>query len=120
MNKLVILNLGKGDLNKGFSSVNAQLFEDGNPIGFQLTGSLPASPELIELYKRWQLLYKLIYESFYPSPCWRENPNHEEIEIEHDDITNVSFIEFSHLCHELQLELNSWLKSEPFRKIDQK
>ena len=120
MNKLVILNLGKGDLNIGFPSVNAQLFEDGKPIGFQLTGSLPASPELIELYKRWQLLYKLIYESFYPSPCWRENHSHEEIEIEEDDITHVSFIEFSHLCHELQLELNSWLKSEPFRKIDQK
>ncbi len=120
MNKLVILNMGKGDLNRGFPSVNAQLFEVGNPMGFQLTGSLPPAPELIELYKRWQLLYKLIYESFDPSFCWRGNPSQEEIEIEEDDLTNVSFIEFGHLCHELQRELNVWLKSEPFRKIDQK
>lgn len=120
MNKLVVLNLGKGDLNQGFPSVNAQLFEEGNPIPLQLTASLPPAPDLIKLNKRWQLLYKLIYESLYPSPCWRGTNIDEEIEIEEDDITNISIIEFSHLCHELQLELNSWLKSESFRKIDQK
>ncbi|MFB2892957.1 molecular chaperone TorD, partial [Aerosakkonemataceae cyanobacterium BLCC-F50] len=94
MGKLVGLNLGKGDLNRGFPSVTVQLSEDGNSIPLQLTGSLPASPELIALYKRWQLLYKLIYESLYPSGCWRGHEIDEAIEIDEEDITNVSIIEF--------------------------
>ncbi|MFB2895543.1 CHASE2 domain-containing protein [Aerosakkonemataceae cyanobacterium BLCC-F50] len=120
MGKLVRLNLGKGDLNRGFPSVTVQLSEDDNSIPLQLTGSLPASPELIALYERWQLLYKLIYESLYPHGCWRGNESDQEIEIEEEDITNVSIIEFSNLCNELQNTINCWLKSESFRKIDQK
>jgi CHASE2 domain-containing sensor protein len=120
MGKLVGLNLGKGDLNRGFPSVTVQLSEDNNSIPLQLTGSLPASPELIALYERWRLLYKLIYESLYPHGCWRKNESDREIEIEEEDITNVSIIEFSNLCNELQNTINCWLKSESFRKIDQK
>ncbi|OKH32649.1 Chase2 sensor protein [[Phormidium ambiguum] IAM M-71] len=120
MGKLVGLNLGKGDLNRGFPSVTVQLSEDNNSIPLQLTGSLPASPELIALYERWRLLYKLIYESLYPHGCWRKNESDREIEIDEEDITNVSIIEFSNLCNELQNTINYWLKSESFRKIDQK
>lgn len=120
MGKLVGLNLGKGDLNRGFPSVTVQLSEDDNSIPLQLTGSLPASPELIALYKRWQLLYKLIYESLYPSGCWRGHEIDEAIEIDEEDITNVSIIEFDILCNDLQNAINCWLKSESFRKIDQK
>lgn len=120
MGKLVGLNLGKGDLNRGFPSVTVQLSEDNNSIPLQLTGSLPASAELIALYERWRLLYKLIYESLYPHGCWRKNESDREIEIEEEDITNVSIIEFSNLCNDLQNTINCWLKSESFRKIDQK
>jgi CHASE2 domain-containing sensor protein len=120
MSKLVVLNLGKGDLNRGFPSVTAQLCEDGNPVPLQCMGSLPSAPELIELYRRWQLLYKLLYESLYPSSSWCRRSLDEEIEIEEEDITNVSFVEFSNLCNELQNRINSWLKSDSFRNIDQK
>ena len=120
MGKLVVLNLGNGDLNIGFPSVTAQLSEDGNPVPLQCTGSLPPAPELMELYRRWQLLYKLRYESLYPSSSWSRRSIDEEIEIDEEDITNVSFVEFSNLCNELRNRINSWLKSEPFRKIDQK
>ncbi len=120
MGKLVVLNLGKGDFFNGFPSVTAQLSEDGNPVPLQCTGSLPPAPELMELYRRWQLLYRLLYESFYPSFGWRRRGIDEEIEIDEEDITNVSFVEFSNLCNELQNRINSWLKSEPFRNIDQK
>ncbi|HBE18347.1 MAG TPA: Chase2 sensor protein, partial [Cyanobacteria bacterium UBA11367] len=120
MGKLVILNLGKGDFFKGFPSVTAQLSEDGNPVPLQCTGSLPPAAELIQLYRRWQLLYRLLYESFYPSFGWRRRGIEEEIEIDEEDITHFSSVEFSNLCDELQNRINSWLKSEPFRNIDQK
>ncbi|MBE9227020.1 CHASE2 domain-containing protein [Phormidium sp. LEGE 05292] len=120
MGKLVGLNLGKGDLNRGFPSVTVQLSEDENSVPLQLTGSLPAAPELIALYRRWQLLYKLIYESLYCSIFWRKNESDEEIEIEEEDITNVSIVEFDNLCNDLQNTINSWLKSDSFRNIDQK
>jgi CHASE2 domain-containing sensor protein len=120
MGKLVVLNLGMGDLNQGFPSVTAQLSEDGNSVPFQCTGSLPPAPELIQLYRRWWLLYRLLYESFYPSFGWRRRGIEEEIEIDEEDITNVSAVEFDNLCKELQNQINSWLKSEQFRNIDQK
>jgi CHASE2 domain-containing sensor protein len=120
MGKLVVLNLGMGDLNQGFPSVTAQLSEDGNSVPLQCTGSLPPAPELIQLYRRWQLLYRLLYESFYPSFGWRRRGIEEEIEIDEEDITNVSAVEFGNLCNELQNQINSWLKSEQFRNIDQK
>ena len=120
MGKLVVLNLGKGDLNRGFPSVTAQLYEDGNPVHCSGTGSLPAAPELIELYRGWQLLYKLRYESLYRGSSWCCRSLDEEIEIDEEDITNVSFVEFDNLCNELENRINSWLKSDSFRNIDQK
>ena len=119
MGKLAILNLGKGDFFKGFPSVTAQLSEDGNSVPIQCTGSLPPAPELIQLYRRWRLLYRLLYESSYPSFGWRARGIEEEIEIDEEDITNVSNVEFGNLCNELQKRINSWLKSESFRNIDQ-
>ncbi len=123
MSKLVVLNLGKGNLKQGFSSVTASLWEDGNPIAMQFTGSLPAAPELWPLYKRWQLLYQLLYEALYPGSDWRNYADDLEdidIEIDEEDVTNVSSIDFSNLCDDLHKQINSWLKSEPFRHIDQK
>ncbi|MFB2770972.1 CHASE2 domain-containing protein [Pelatocladus sp. BLCC-F211] len=123
MSKLVVLNLGKGNLKQGFPSVTAALWEDGNPIAMQFTGSLPAAPELWSLYKRWQLLYQLLYEALYPGSDWRNYTDDLEdidIEIDEEDVTNVSSIDFSNLCDDLHKQINSWLKSEPFRHIDQK
>lgn len=121
MSKLVVLNLGKGNLKQGFPSVAAQLWEDSNPVPMQFTGSLPAVPELPEIYRRWRLLYQLLQESLYPSLSWRRHLQiNEEIEIEEEDVTNISSIEFSNLCDELHIKINNWLKSEPFRNIDQK
>ena len=119
MSQLVILNLGKGDLKQGFASVAAQLWEDGNPIPMRFTGSLPAAPELIELYRSWQLLYQLLYESIYHRSDWQREVD-EEIEIDEEDVTNISSVEFGGLCDELGKRINLWLESEPFRNIDQK
>ncbi len=123
MSKLVVLNLGKGNLKQGFPSVTAALWEEGNPIAMQFMGSLPPAPEIWSLYKRWQLLYQLLYEALYPSLDWRsytDDLEDTDIEIDEDDVTNVSSVDFSNLCDDLHKQINLWLKSEQFRHIDQK
>ena len=124
MSKLVVFNLGRGDLKRGFPSVTVQLWEEGNPIAMQFIGSLPPAPELWQVYQRWQLLYQLLYEALYPSLGWRKRINKQDeeidIEIDEDDVTNVSSIDFGNLCDDLSKKINTWLKSESFRNIDQK
>jgi CHASE2 domain-containing sensor protein len=122
MSKLVVLNLGKGDLKRGFPSVTVQLWEEDNPIAMQFTGSLPPASSLWQLYRRWQLLYQLLYEALYPSLDWRRylEKQDEEIEIDEEDVTNISSVDFINLCDDLSKGINTWLKSEAFRNIDQK
>ena len=122
MSKLVVLNLGRGDLKRGFPSVTVQLWEESNPIAMQFTGSLPAAPDLWQTYGRWQLLYELLYEALYPTLGWRRRvaDKDEDFEIDEEDVTNISSMDFKSLCDDLSQEINTWLKSEEFRNIDQK
>lgn len=124
MSKLVVLNLGKGDLKLGFPNVTAQLCDstlDKNSIPIQFTGSLPPALQLVELYRRWQMLYKLLYEGLYPNLSWRHSWRvDDDIEIDDEDVTNISSIDFQNLCEDFQIKINIWLKSESFRNIDQK
>lgn len=109
MNKLVVLSLGNGDLHNGFPAVTAQLWEQGDPHPMKFTGCLPASPEIPELYRYWQLLYSALYQRLDLCP---------RIEIDAGDVTNVSSIEFSHLCQRLSDRINIWLNSESFQHIE--
>jgi CHASE2 domain-containing sensor protein len=121
MSKFVVLNLGKGDIKTGFPAVTVQLWDENIALPIQFTGSLPPAPQLAELYRNWQLLYYLLYETPYKNPGWQKRMEIEEnIEIESEDVTNVSSIEFTKLCDELQHGINIWLKSKLFRPIDQK
>lgn len=110
MNELVVLSLGNGDLRKGFETITARLWEPGNPHPIQFTGSLPAAPDLIELYKHWQLLYSALYA---------ERNLSLRIKISAADIKNVSKVEFSDLCQGLSNRINNWFSSESFRNIEQ-
>ena len=124
MSKLVVLNLGKGNLQEGFDGAIAQIYERGqnvNLFSIQFTGSLPPAPELSQLYRRWQMLYNLLYDSFIPDSTWRtEWESDAEIEIESEDVTNISSIEFNHLCEELKKKINIWLNSASFINIEHK
>jgi len=111
MNKLVVLSLGNGDLHNGFPVVTAQLWESNNTYLGKITGSLPAAPEISELYKYWQLLYSALYQRLNLCP---------RIEIDAGDVTNVSEVEFNDLCQGLSDRINIWLNSESFRNIDQR
>ena len=95
MNNLVVLSRGNGDLHKGFPTVTAQRKQSDRPIKF--TGCLPASPEISELYRYWQLLYSALYQRLDLNP---------RIEIDAGDVTNVSSVEFIHLCQRLSNEIN--------------
>ncbi|NDJ21815.1 CHASE2 domain-containing protein [Nostoc sp. B(2019)] len=114
MSKLVVINLGSGDLQSGCPNVTAQLSQavsDRYPTKF--TGGLPPAPEIDQLYRHWQLLYREFYRE-------RSAPSTRAITIEPGGITHFSELEFSDLSQQLKLQLNAWLNSESFLPIDRK
>ena len=123
MSKLVVLNLGKGSLQKGFDSVVAQIYhisERVNAFPIQFTGSLPPAPELTELYRRWQILYNLLYDCSIPDLIWRQQDElDDDIEIEPNDVTNISSVEFHKICEDLKNKINYWLNSSGFVNLEQ-
>jgi CHASE2 domain-containing sensor protein len=117
MSHLVILNLGQGNWQQGCPMVVAQLWMSDDKTPMQMTGSLPAAPELGSLYSRWQGLY----EALYARHSWRKiRVAESDFEIEDDDsyITDVSEVEFQQICQQLNHRLNSWLNTESCRSID--
>jgi CHASE2 domain-containing sensor protein len=110
MSQRVVLSLGMGDLYSGFPAVTVHLWEADDPHPSKFVGSLPAAPEIPDLYRSWQL----VYEALHYRLDW-----HPRIEIEVTDVTNVSEIEFGKLCQRLTDQINTWLNSESFRSIDQ-
>jgi CHASE2 domain-containing sensor protein len=118
MPKLIVLYLGKGDLQQGFPTVTAQFWESEELTPMQFTGSLPAIPSLDKIYQRWQLLY----ESLYNNLAWRRTTAHPEFEIDEEDeeITNISHVEFQDVSQDLKNQLNRWLSSDSFLSIERK
>ena len=119
MRKLVVLNLGRGDLQNGFPFVIAGLQSEGNLQGRQFTGSLPAATELSECYRRWQMLYELLYQARSLNIRRHQPPPiDEEIGIDEADVTCVSEADFFDVSQELQNRIDTWLDSEDFRHIE--
>jgi WD40 repeat protein len=112
----IVINLGSGDLDRGFKSVTAQIWTQGNPYPEQFTGSLRAAPHLIELYRNWQAIYQALCSRLVMlSPTIEED---DELEIDDAGITQVSQISFDEVCQTLQESFNTWLNGEEFLKID--
>lgn len=119
MSKLVVLNLGKGTLQDGFPHVSVQLQDENKSSWKQFQGSLPAAPNIIDLYRRWQLLYDLIYEARSINIGLRNSQFiDEDIIIDNADITHISDAEFYQVCEELQNQIDNWLDAEEFRNIE--
>ena len=114
--KLAILNLGPGSLETGFKAVTLRLFaEEGSGSGrrlIQAAGSLPAAPELCDLYRKWQLLYSLMSERF------RTYTPTRELEFEESEVTHVSEADLSQLGREFQEHIDRWFDADEFRAID--
>ncbi|MDJ0736013.1 MAG: CHASE2 domain-containing protein [Nostocaceae cyanobacterium] len=113
---LLIFNLGKGNWQQGFPSVIAQLWETDSLTPIQFVGSLPANLELPQIYKRWQLLYCALSSRLRSVRGVRN----QEIEFESEDITHISDTEFSKICQELEHQINIWLNTESFQKIERR
>ena len=120
MGKLVILNLGKGNLHLGFPFVTIQIQKEGDFQRSLVQGSLPPAPGIVELTQRWQLLYKLIYSSRRINHNFRHSqPQDKDIKIDDTDVTHISDVDFSNVCNNLEIQVNSWLSADGFRKIEQ-
>jgi WD40 repeat protein len=129
MTKTVIINLGSGDLYKGFPRVTVQLWTAGSSRPQQFIGTLPAAPNLVELYRNWQLVYRGLCgclaggqrENFSPLIT---NSSIDlplavgQLKISDTGITNFSQVDFDELCQQLQTSLNFWLMSEGFLPIE--
>ncbi|MBW4593428.1 MAG: CHASE2 domain-containing protein [Brasilonema angustatum HA4187-MV1] len=117
MNRLVVLSLGQGNLYEGFPVVTAYIGEEDNIYRMKFSASLPAAPEIPELYRNW----KSLYSAFYYRPFLRLGVQEidDTFEIEEDSITNISEVDIQELCEQLYKCLNRWLNSVEFRKIEQ-
>ncbi|MGB3754849.1 MAG: CHAT domain-containing protein [Rivularia sp. (in: cyanobacteria)] len=119
MSKSVVINLGNSDLYGGCEQVTAQLWVSGHPLPEQFVGSLPPAPHLIELYQRWQFMYRSFYDCInlrFRSLSFED----DEIEIDQSDVTNISDVTLNDLSQHLRLNINAWLKSEEFLNIERK
>lgn len=107
---LVVISLGVGSLQSGFTAVTVHLWDQSSPYPMKFVGRLPAAPEIAATYQAWQLLYTALCHRLALSP---------RIEVNSADVTNVSEAEFSELCQRLTEQINHWLNAESFRAIDQ-
>ena len=111
MSRLVVINLGEGNLRSGYPNVTVQIATENESPSGQFRGGLPADPKLEQLYKNWQLLYREFYRE-------QNSRSVRGIEIESGGVTQFSSVEFRHLGQQLEAQLNVWLNSESFRAID--
>ncbi|MEG3955892.1 pentapeptide repeat-containing protein [Microcoleus sp. herbarium2] len=105
---LVILTLGTGDFEKGFASVTAQIWTEGERLPIQHPGKLLSAPDIVEVYHNWQSQYNRFIGSIKSS----------RMEGKQGNITNFSKIDIYKLAEQLEEKLNKWLNAEQFLSID--
>lgn len=104
MSKWVILKLGEGSFDQGFT-VTLQIGEEGYRPSTELTGKLPAAPQIPELYKQWQSAYRNL-----GLPLRLNKPKKQT--------TQVSLTQpCTEAAKLLRDSLNEWLNSEAFRPV---
>lgn len=113
----VVINLGKGDLNRGFANVTAQIIDAGNSLSAQFTGSLPGVIQIRELYRVWQATYHALSQRLVMLSGEEDD---DELEIDEGGVTQVSQLSFDQTCVNLAREFNSWLQYEDFLQLEQK
>lgn len=116
MGKLVVLKLGKGDWQQGFSNLNVQVWEPNRPMSLQLSGSLPPDLELWDKYQQWRNLYEALSENLRLRRYRSSIP--PMIEFDTEEVTHISDGEFLYLCEQLEQKLNRWLSTESFSRIE--
>jgi hypothetical protein len=106
MSKSVVLNLGSGSLDDGFTSVTVQILSENNQVINNYDGGqLPPEPEIYQLFQEWQSVYSGISGT-------------RKIKAAEVGITNISVRDFEGISQQLQLKINDWLDSKSFRQLD--
>lgn len=105
-----ILSFGHGTLRHGFAAINVQLYHQ-QQLAMRDICSLPAAPELEQLYQQWRAMY----HAYYQNCGWSMR-----IEL-HDTASSLNRFsrrEFDQICVQFSSELNHWLCSESFSPIE--
>jgi hypothetical protein len=113
MMKEIIIRLGTGTIQDGFSNVTVEL-KSAKVTRWEDRSSLPPNPELQQLLDRWQLLYPATIQMY--SPGMTLSP----VVFDTDTVTNVSTQDLVELNHHLKIAINNWLNFSDFSKIDRR
>ncbi len=107
MGKLVVLKFAEGSFEQGFA-VTLQIGEEHERATTEITGKLPAFPEMPLYYSHWQSSYRQI-------------GNRYRLHAEQMQVTNVSMIQdCENTSHILRARFNTWLRAEEFRSVREK
>ncbi|MEA5573479.1 CHASE2 domain-containing protein [Calothrix sp. UHCC 0171] len=118
MSKLVVLELGEGDLQQQGFPVRLRIMEDGKPAEISITGKLPPNPQVEESYVLWRSRYKHYLRS----------GSATRLDDEKNQITNIGEcdrplnpIDDCKEAGQVLIDaLNDWLKSSSFISIREK
>ena len=107
MGKLVVMKFGEGSFEQGFA-VTLQIGEEDKRAATEITGKLPAFPEMPLYYSHWQSSYRQI-------------GNRYRLHADQMQVTNVSMIQdCENTSHILRARFNTWLRAEEFRPLREK
>ena len=107
MDKLVIIKLGEGNFQQGFS-VTLQIGKEHTRPSVEITGSLSANLELIAYYNRWQSIYRNLKLASRPIGLPKQFVSHNTLE------------ECQQAVDTFKIEFNNWLNADSFRPIREK
>ena len=107
MGKLVILKLGEGNLETGLT-ITLQIGEENTRPTVEITGNLPANPELSRHYHHWQSIYRNL--KFSSRPIGLPKPN----------VSANTLTECQQATDTFKVHFNNWLAADSFRSIREK
>lgn len=109
MNKRIVIKIGPGSLESGYSAA-AQIGEEGCIPQVEIQAQLPPAPELPTLYQQWRESYHQLDQAYRIKAV--------------SGVTNVSAIANIETCRTLSRRLRDyvhhWLNSNDFRPIREK
>ncbi|MDY6807353.1 MAG: pentapeptide repeat-containing protein, partial [Cyanobacteriota bacterium] len=116
--KLVVIGFSNGDLERGFATVRAQIWSDGNPLPVTFSAKLPPETKIAQLYQEWHHQYEVLsghyqFRSLMPRI---KNKNNEPTNFSEIDLVQTKQ-DFEGLAQTLAASLNHWLNSPDFIRI---
>ncbi|MBE8968520.1 CHASE2 domain-containing protein [Nostocales cyanobacterium LEGE 12452] len=107
MDKLIILKLGEGNFEQGFT-VTLQIGDENVRPTVEITGELPPNPEILRDYHRWQSIYHNLKLPSRPIGLPKE-------------LNQAPSLEYcQQVSEEFKVSFNAWLASDSFRSIREK